>query len=55
MKTSTQWFHKGYTPGDHHLDGTDGVVCQPKTITILHTNDMHASFIPHEHLDKGKS
>jgi 5'-nucleotidase / UDP-sugar diphosphatase len=22
--------------------------CQPKTITILHTNDMHASFIPHE-------
>jgi 2',3'-cyclic-nucleotide 2'-phosphodiesterase (5'-nucleotidase family) len=21
---------------------------QPKTITILHTNDMHASFIPHE-------
>jgi len=22
--------------------------CQPKTITILHTNDMHASFLPHE-------
>ena len=22
--------------------------CQPKTITILHTNDIHASFIPHE-------
>ena len=22
--------------------------CQPKTITILHTNDIHASFLPHE-------
>jgi 5'-nucleotidase / UDP-sugar diphosphatase len=22
--------------------------CQPKTLTILHTNDMHASFAPHE-------
>ncbi len=22
--------------------------CQPRTITILHTNDIHASFIPHE-------
>jgi 2',3'-cyclic-nucleotide 2'-phosphodiesterase (5'-nucleotidase family) len=22
--------------------------CQPKAITILHTNDIHASFIPHE-------
>ena len=22
--------------------------CQPKTITILHTNDMHASFLSHE-------
>jgi 5'-nucleotidase / UDP-sugar diphosphatase len=22
--------------------------CQPKTLTILHTNDMHASFTPHE-------
>lgn len=21
---------------------------QPKTITFLHTNDMHASFVPHE-------
>jgi 5'-nucleotidase/UDP-sugar diphosphatase len=25
-----------------------GLTAQPKTITILHTNDMHASFIPHE-------
>jgi 5'-nucleotidase len=25
-----------------------GAPCQPKTITFLHTNDMHASFIPHE-------
>jgi 5'-nucleotidase/UDP-sugar diphosphatase len=24
------------------------LTAQPKTITILHTNDMHASFIPHE-------
>lgn len=25
------------------------IVCsQPKTLTILHTNDMHAAFIPHE-------
>jgi len=24
------------------------VCAQPKTITILHTNDMHASFLPHE-------
>jgi 2',3'-cyclic-nucleotide 2'-phosphodiesterase (5'-nucleotidase family) len=24
------------------------VLAQPKTITILHTNDMHASFVPHE-------
>lgn len=22
--------------------------CQPKTITILHTNDIHAAFLPHE-------
>jgi 5'-nucleotidase/UDP-sugar diphosphatase len=22
--------------------------CQPQTITILHTNDIHASFLPHE-------
>ena len=21
---------------------------QPKTLTILHTNDMHASYLPHE-------
>jgi 5'-nucleotidase/UDP-sugar diphosphatase len=25
-----------------------GVHAQPKTITILHTNDMHAAFLPHE-------
>ncbi len=24
------------------------VFCQPKTLTILHTNDMHARFLPHE-------
>ena len=24
------------------------LVSQPKSITILHTNDMHASFVPHE-------
>ena len=24
------------------------ILSQPKQITILHTNDMHASFLPHE-------
>ena len=28
--------------------GVPAASCQPTTITILHTNDMHASFIPHE-------
>jgi len=27
---------------------TLGCVAQPKSITILHTNDIHASFVPHE-------
>ena len=27
---------------------TLGCAAQPKSITILHTNDMHASFVPHE-------
>src|SRR5258706_14892667 len=27
---------------------TQPVGCQPKTLTILHTNDIHAAFIPHE-------
>jgi len=30
------------------LTATTALYCQPKIITILHTNDMHASFIPHE-------
>ena len=30
------------------LVGLNAASCQPKTLTILHTNDMHASFIPHE-------
>ncbi len=25
-----------------------GVAAQPRTLTILHTNDMHAAFMPHE-------
>jgi 2',3'-cyclic-nucleotide 2'-phosphodiesterase (5'-nucleotidase family) len=29
---------------------SSSVSAQPKTLTILHTNDMHASFIPHEAL-----
>jgi len=28
--------------------GMNGLFPQPKTITILHTNDMHANFLPHE-------
>jgi 2',3'-cyclic-nucleotide 2'-phosphodiesterase (5'-nucleotidase family) len=27
---------------------TVSLFAQPKTITVLHTNDMHASFVPHE-------
>jgi 5'-nucleotidase / UDP-sugar diphosphatase len=30
------------------LPPLNGALGQPKTITILHTNDMHASFLPHE-------
>lgn len=30
------------------LCSTIDVRTQPKTLTILHTNDMHASFLPHE-------
>ncbi|MBI5020161.1 MAG: bifunctional metallophosphatase/5'-nucleotidase [Ignavibacteriales bacterium] len=30
------------------LAGFTSLYCQPKTITILHTNDMHASFLSHE-------
>jgi 2',3'-cyclic-nucleotide 2'-phosphodiesterase (5'-nucleotidase family) len=33
-------------PGLFWLAGT--VSCQQQTLTLLHTNDMHASFIPHE-------
>lgn len=28
--------------------GWSCLVAQPKAVTILHTNDMHASFVPHE-------
>ncbi|MBI5476921.1 MAG: bifunctional metallophosphatase/5'-nucleotidase [Ignavibacteriales bacterium] len=28
--------------------GLTSVYCQPKTVTILHTNDMHSAFLPHE-------
>ena len=28
--------------------GVQPVGCQPKTLTILHTNDIHAAFLPHE-------
>jgi 5'-nucleotidase / UDP-sugar diphosphatase len=30
------------------ITSLSGVYCQPKTITILHTNDMHSAFLPHE-------
>jgi len=30
------------------LSATLSLVAQPKQITILHTNDIHASFLPHE-------
>jgi 5'-nucleotidase/UDP-sugar diphosphatase len=30
------------------LAGLTSLYCQPKTITILHTNDIHAAFLPHE-------
>ncbi|MBA4313347.1 MAG: hypothetical protein C0417_12045 [Chlorobiaceae bacterium] len=30
------------------LTGFTSLYCQPKTITIIHTNDIHAAFLPHE-------
>lgn len=48
MKTSTQWFTRVTLQVIITLTALTALFCQPKTITILHTNDMHASFIPHE-------
>jgi hypothetical protein len=30
------------------LPPLNGALAQPKTVTLVHTNDMHASFLPHE-------
>lgn len=48
MKTTERWFSR--VKLQIIIIGTvlTALYCQPKTITILHTNDMHASFIPHE-------
>ncbi|MGD0038522.1 MAG: bifunctional UDP-sugar hydrolase/5'-nucleotidase [Bacteroidota bacterium] len=48
MKTSTWWFTRITLQVIIILTSLTALFCQPKTITILHTNDIHASFIPHE-------
>jgi 5'-nucleotidase len=48
MKTSARWFTRITLQVIIILTSLTAIFCQPKTITILHTNDIHASFIPHE-------
>ncbi len=48
MKTSVQRFTRIMLQMIILLTSLTVSFCQPKTITILHTNDIHASFIPHE-------
>ena len=48
MKISAQWFTRVTLHTIITLITLAVVFCQPKTITILHTNDMHASFLPRE-------
>jgi 5'-nucleotidase / UDP-sugar diphosphatase len=48
MKISARWLKRSKLQLIITLTALTVLFCQPKTITILHTNDMHASFIPHE-------
>jgi 2',3'-cyclic-nucleotide 2'-phosphodiesterase (5'-nucleotidase family) len=48
MKTLAQWLTRTALQLIIILTALPALYCQPKTITILHTNDIHASFIPHE-------
>jgi 5'-nucleotidase/UDP-sugar diphosphatase len=48
MKISVRWFSRVSLQVIITIAALTALFCQPKTITILHTNDMHASFIPHE-------
>ncbi|MGD1045623.1 MAG: bifunctional UDP-sugar hydrolase/5'-nucleotidase [Bacteroidota bacterium] len=48
MKTSIRWLKRATIQITITLTVLTALFCQPRTITILHTNDMHASFIPHE-------
>jgi 2',3'-cyclic-nucleotide 2'-phosphodiesterase (5'-nucleotidase family) len=48
MKTSTHCLRRVLFQVIITLTILTALYSQPKTITILHTNDMHASFIPHE-------
>ena len=48
MKISTRWFKRAAVQITVTLTFLAALFCQPKTITILHTNDIHASFVPHE-------
>jgi 2',3'-cyclic-nucleotide 2'-phosphodiesterase (5'-nucleotidase family) len=48
MKTSTQRFTRAQLLVILIVTSLTALFCQPKTITLLHTNDMHASFMPHE-------
>jgi 2',3'-cyclic-nucleotide 2'-phosphodiesterase (5'-nucleotidase family) len=48
MKISARWLTRTKLQLIITVTALTALFCQPKTITILHTNDMHASFIPHE-------
>jgi 5'-nucleotidase / UDP-sugar diphosphatase len=48
MKIPTRWFTHAPIQVVFIMFVVSALSCQPKTITILHTNDMHASFVPHE-------
>jgi 2',3'-cyclic-nucleotide 2'-phosphodiesterase (5'-nucleotidase family) len=48
MKISARWLTHTALQVVILLTALTALFCQPKTITILHTNDMHASFIPRE-------
>jgi 5'-nucleotidase / UDP-sugar diphosphatase len=48
MNTSARWLTRTVPQLIITMTALTALFCQPKTITILHTNDMHASFIPRE-------
>ena len=48
MKISARWLTRITLQVIIIVTSLTVLFCQPKTITILHTNDIHASFIPHE-------